>query len=101
MNKSKNCHIVNIEDHNINKKKLLNRVNRIEGQVKGIKKMLDEDIYCDDVLNQISSVKAALNGLGKALLERHMNTCVLEKIKAEDESVIPELLSTISKMLKH
>lgn len=98
---SKNCHIVDEQEHAENKKKLLNRVNRIEGQVKGIKKMLEDDIYCDDVLNQISSVKAALNGLAKALLERHMNTCVINKIKSEDDSVIPELLSTISKMLKH
>jgi DNA-binding FrmR family transcriptional regulator len=98
---SKNCHIVDEQEHEENKKKLINRANRIEGQIKGIKKMLEDDIYCDDVLNQISSVKAALNGLGKALLERHMNTCVINKIKSDDESVIPELLSTISKMLKH
>ena len=98
---SKTCHIVDKNEHEENKKKLINRANRIEGQIKGIKKMLEEDIYCDDVLNQISSVKAALNGLGKALLERHMNTCVINKIKSEDESVIPELLATISKMLKH
>lgn len=98
---SKSCHIVDEQEHEENKKKLLNRANRIEGQIKGIKKMLEDDIYCDDVLNQISSVKAALNGLGKALLERHMNTCVVKKIKSDDDSVIPELLSTISKMLKH
>ena len=62
--------------------------------------MIEEDIYCDDVLNQISSIKAALNGLSKALLERHINTCVVDKIKNDDTEVLDELLSTINKMLK-
>ena len=62
--------------------------------------MVEDDIYCDDVLNQISSIKSALNGLSKALLERHLNTCVIEKIKNDDTQVIAELLTTLNKMLK-
>ena len=94
------CHICDVNEHKKNKKALITRLNRIEGQVKGVKKMIEEDIYCDDVLNQISSIKAALNGLSKALLERHINTCVVDKIKNDDTEVLDELLSTINKMLK-
>jgi CsoR family transcriptional regulator, copper-sensing transcriptional repressor len=89
-----------VNEHEKNKKAIITRLNRIEGQVKGVKKMVEEDIYCDDVLNQISSIKAALNGLSKALLERHINTCVVDKIKNDDTEVLDELLSTINKMLK-
>lgn len=94
------CQICDVEEHEKNKKALISRLNKIEGQVKGVKKMVEEDIYCDDVLNQISSIKAALNGLSKALLERHLNTCVIEKIKNNDSEVIEELLLTLNKMLK-
>ncbi len=97
---SEKCHICDVNEHEKNKKSLITRLNRIEGQVKGVKKMIEEDIYCDDVLNQISSIKAALNGLSKALLERHINTCVVDKIKNDDTEVLDELLSTINKMLK-
>ncbi len=97
---SEKCHICDVNEHEKNKKALITRLNRIEGQVKGVKKMIEEDIYCDDVLNQISSIKAALNGLSKALLERHINTCVVDKIKNDDTEVLDELLSTINKMLK-
>lgn len=94
------CQICDVEEHEKNKKALISRLNKIEGQVKGVRKMVEEDIYCDDVLNQISSIKAALNGLSKALLERHLNTCVIEKIKNNDSEVIEELLLTLNKMLK-
>lgn len=94
------CHICDETEHLKNKKSLITRLNRIEGQVKGVKKMVEEDIYCDDVLNQISSIKSALNGLSKALLERHLNTCVVQKIKNDDLEVLEELLTTINKMLK-
>lgn len=97
---SESCHIVDRDEHEKEKKKLVNRLARIEGQVKGVRKMVEDDIYCDDVLNQISSIKAALNGLSKALLERHLNTCVVEKLKNGEEEVVEELLTTIHKMLK-
>lgn len=94
------CHITNVDEHNKNKKDLITRLNKIEGQIRGIKKMVEEDTYCDDVLNQVSSAKAALNGLSKALLERHINTCVIEKIKNDETEVVKELLATLNKMLK-
>ena len=82
------------------KKKLEARINRIEGQIRGIGKMLINKIGCDDVLNQISSVKSALNGVSKLILESHIRNCVDNDIKAgaEDE-IISELVQTLNKMI--
>ena len=82
------------------KKKLEARINRIEGQIRGIGKMLINKIGCDDVLNQISSVKSALNGVSKLILESHIRNCVVNDIKAgaEDE-IISELVQTLNKMI--
>lgn len=81
-------------------KELSNRMNRIEGQVRGVKGMIEKHAYCDDVLNQIASIQSALNGVSKLLLEKHMRSCVLERIQDGDEEVIDELLKTMSKMMK-
>lgn len=82
------------------KSALLNRLKRIEGQVRGIKGMIEKDIYCDDVLNQIASVQASLNGVGKLLLEYHMKSCVIERIQEGDTEVLTELMTTINKLMK-
>ncbi|WJH33945.1 metal-sensitive transcriptional regulator [Paenibacillus aurantius] len=82
------------------KSNLINRLNRIEGQVRGLKGLIERDVYCDDVLNQISSVQSALNGVGKLLLEHHMKSCVLERIQDGENEVIDELLTTINKLMK-
>ena len=82
------------------KKKLINRLNRIEGQIRGISKMVNDDIYCDEVINQISSVKSALNGVSKVLLESLIKSCVVDQIKEGKDDVIDELLATISRMAK-
>ena len=82
------------------KKAMLNRLNRIEGQVRGISRMIDEDVYCDDVLHQILSVESALAGVKKSLLESHLRECVLEQIQNGDGQVIDEFMNTIKKMLK-
>lgn len=79
---------------------LVNRMNRIEGQVRGVKGMIEKHVYCDDILNQIASIQSALNGVSKLLLEKHMKSCVLEQIQNGEEEVIDELLKTISKMMK-
>lgn len=78
---------------------LANRLNRIEGQVRGIKRMIEEGVYCDDILNQISSAQSALNGVAKLLLEKHMRFCIKEQIVAGDEKVIDELMNTIFRMM--
>jgi DNA-binding FrmR family transcriptional regulator len=82
------------------KKELLTRVNRIEGQIRGVGKMIENNIYCDDILNQITSIRAALAGLSKQLLEEHIKTCITEKIKNNDSEAVAELLETIRKIIK-
>lgn len=78
---------------------LLSRLNRIEGQVRGIKGMIEKDTYCDDVLNQMAAAQAALNSVSKILLESHIRGCVVRKIKNGDDEVIDELIHTIGKLL--
>lgn len=82
------------------KSNLISRLNRIEGQIRGVKGLIEKDTYCDDVLNQISSIQSALNGVSKLLLEHHMKSCVIERIQEGDEDVISELLITMNKMMK-
>ncbi|MBL0385565.1 metal-sensitive transcriptional regulator [Tumebacillus sp. ITR2] len=82
------------------KSDLLTRLNRIEGQVRGIKGLIEKDTYCDDVLNQIAAVQSALNSVGKLLLTQHMKTCVVERIQEGDHEVIEELMKTMGKLMK-
>jgi len=82
------------------KTSLINRLSRIEGQVRGIKGLIEKDAYCDDVLNQIASIQSALNGVGKLLLECHMKSCVIERIQEGDTEVLSELMTTINKLMK-
>ena len=82
------------------KQNMISRLNRIEGQIRGIGKMIDEDRYCDKILHQISSVESALNGVKTVLLEAHMKSCVIEQIKEGKDEVVDELLVTLRKFLK-
>jgi DNA-binding FrmR family transcriptional regulator len=82
------------------KDNLTKRLNRIEGQIRGVKAMIERDTYCDDVLNQIAAVQAALNGVGKLLLEGHLKSCVVERIQAGESEVVDELLKTVHKLMK-
>jgi DNA-binding FrmR family transcriptional regulator len=82
------------------KKSLVTRLNRVEGQIRGIKGMVEKDCYCDDVLNQIAAASAALNGISKLLLENHIRNCVVDKIKNDENGIVEELIVTIDKMLK-
>ncbi|WP_068617707.1 metal-sensitive transcriptional regulator [Paenibacillus tuaregi] len=82
------------------KSNMISRLNRIEGQIRGIKGLIEKDTYCDDVLNQIASVQSALNGVGKLLLEHHMKSCVIERIQDGDTEVLDELLTTMNKLMK-
>ncbi|WP_123043109.1 metal-sensitive transcriptional regulator [Cohnella candidum] len=85
---------------NQTKTNLISRLNRIEGQIRGVKGMIEKDTYCDDVLNQIASIQSALNGVGKLLLENHMRSCVIERIQSGEHEVIDELLITVNKLMK-
>jgi DNA-binding FrmR family transcriptional regulator len=82
------------------KASLVSRLNRIEGQVRGIKGMIEKDEYCDDVLNQISSVQSAMKSVSRLLLEGHMKSCLVNRIQLGESEVIDELLGTIEKMMK-
>jgi len=82
------------------KSNLASRLNRIEGQVRGVKRLVEEDTYCDDVLNLIASIQAALSGVASLLLENHIKTCVVEQIQEGDLAVIDEVVKTIRKLAK-
>lgn len=82
------------------KSNLVSRLNRVEGQIRGIRGMVEKDVYCDDILNQIAAVQSALNAVGKMLLEGHMKSCVIERIQQGDSEVIDELLKTMNKLMK-
>ena len=81
-------------------KALINRLNRIEGQVRGIKKMVENGTYCTDILIQVSAVNAALNSFNKVLLGNHIRTCVAEDIRQGKEETIEELVTTLQKLMR-
>lgn len=82
-------------------KDLMIRLNRIEGQVRGLKAMLEDERYCVDILTQVSAVQAALNGFSRVLLSNHIKTCVVDQIEAGNaEETVEELCKTIQKMMK-
>ena len=81
-------------------KALLNRLNRIEGQVRGIRAMVEDDRYCVDILTQVSAIQAALNGFNKELLARHIKTCVSEDIREGNEEAVDELCELLKKLMK-
>lgn len=79
---------------------LIHRLNRIEGQVRGIRRMLENDAYCTDILIQVSAVNAALNSFNKVLLANHIRTCVADDIRAGREETVDELVVTLQKLMK-
>ena len=81
-------------------KDLLKRLNRIEGQVRGIQRMLEKDAYCTDIMVQVAAVNAALNSFNKVLLTNHLHTCVAENIREGNDEVIDELAALLQKLMK-
>ena len=79
---------------------LATRLNRIEGQVRGIKGMIERDEYCDDVLTQIASVKSAIDGVAKILLESHVQTCIAPKLAQGDAAAVNELIKSIGRLIR-
>lgn len=82
------------------KKKLMNRLKRIEGQLRGIEGMLDRDAYCPDILIQVSAVNCALNSFNKELLAQHIRSCVADDIRAGKDESIDELVKVLQKLMK-
>ena len=81
-------------------KSLINRLNRIEGQIRGIKGMVEKDAYCTDILVQVSAVNAALNAFNKELLSNHIKTCVADDIRNGKDETVDELVATLQKLMK-
>ena len=81
-------------------KKLINRLSRIEGQIRGIRAMVDDDRYCVDILTQVSAINSALNSFNKVLLAEHIKSCVVDDIRAGKEEAVDELCATLQKLMK-
>lgn len=81
-------------------KALRHRLNRIEGQVRGVGNMLEQDAYCTDILIQVSAIQAALNAFSRVVIETHIRTCVADGIRGGDDTVIDELAATLQKLMK-
>ena len=77
-----------------------NRLSRIEGQVRGVKKMLEDEAYCTDILTQVTAIQAALNAFNKELLANHIKSCVVEDIRAGHDEVVDDLVCTLQKLMK-
>jgi DNA-binding FrmR family transcriptional regulator len=81
-------------------KQLMNRLNRIEGQIRGIKGMLERNAYCTDILTQSAAVSAAVNAFNRELLASHIRSCVVDDIRAGNDEVIDDLVATLQKLMK-
>ena len=81
-------------------KKLIHRLNRIEGQIRGIRNMVEKSAYCPDILTQVAAANAALNAFSKELLAQHIRTCVARDIREGRDETIDELVTTLQKLMK-
>ncbi len=82
------------------KKVITNRLNRIEGQIKGVKKMVEKDCYCNDILIQLSAIQSAVKSLSNQLLENHLNTCICKNLQEGNTEVLEELTSLFKRFNK-
>ena len=94
------CHHKTKERSEKEYKDLIHRLNRIEGQIRGIKGMVEKDAYCPEILVQVAAANAALNRFNKVLLANHIRTCVAEDIRAGKDEVIDELVTTLQKLMR-
>ena len=92
------CEKITVREDKL-KSNLVTRLNRVEGQIRGIKGMIEKDVYCNDVIVQISAAQAALDSVSKMVLENHIRGCLVKKIQAGEDEIIDELIVTIGKML--
>ncbi len=81
-------------------KRLCNRLSRIEGQIRGIRRMLDESAYCPDILTQAAAANAALNAFSRELLSQHIRSCVVNDLQEGNPDTVDELLDTLQKLMK-
>lgn len=102
MDKNEKCCCCDRKKHRTDEeyKALINRLNRIEGQIRGIKGMLENDAYCTDIITQVAAANAALNAFNKELLASHIKTCVTDDIIAGKTETVDDLLKTLQKLMK-
>lgn len=100
MSEEKCCCHKTKERSDVEYKRLINRLNRIEGQIRGIKGMVERNAYCVDILVQSAAVSAAVNSFNKELLAEHIRTCVAQDIRDGKDEVIDELVCTLQKLMK-
>ncbi len=81
-------------------RRLCNRLSRIEGQIRGIRRMLDESAYCPDILTQAAAANAALNAFSRELLSQHIRSCVVNDLREGDSDTVDELLDTLQKLMR-
>lgn len=93
------CHKTKVREPE-ERKSLINRLNRIEGQVKGIRGMVEKNAYCTDILTQVAAVTAALNAFNRELLAEHIKTCVASDIRSGKDETVDELIATLQKLMK-
>ncbi len=99
------CHFEESEDKSTfrtgsDKKKMINRLRRIQGQVRGLEAMIERDAYCNDILQQSAAVNAAINAFNRELISNHMRNCVSRDLKEGKDEVIDELVATLQKLMK-
>ncbi len=95
------CHCEKKTERSTDEKKaLLNRLSRLEGQIRGIKSMVENDAYCVDILTQAAAAKQAFNSFNKELLARHMRSCVVRDIKDGRDDTVDELMDIVSKLMR-
>lgn len=99
-NKNKECCCKKTERGEDERKKLINRLNRIEGQIRGIRAMVERDAYCPDILIQCAAVNAAVNSFNKDLVASHIRNCVVRGVRDGKDEVITELVETLGKLMR-
>ena len=100
MNESSCCRKKAVPRDEAVRKALIPRLNRIEGQIRGVRGMVENEIYCNDILIQCAAVSAALNAFQRELLADHIRSCVADELRAGKDEVVDELLETIQKMMR-
>lgn len=97
---NKECCCKHTERGEEERKKLINRLSRIEGQIRGIRAMVERDAYCPDILVQSAAVNAAINSFNKDLIASHIRSCVTRDIREGNDEVISELVETLQKLMR-
>ena len=101
MENENTCHCCKKKDRSDKERKdLMNRLSRIEGQIRGIRGMVEKDCYCPDIITQVAAANAALNSFNKALLAEHIRTCVADGIRNGEDEKIDELVTMLQKLMK-